>query len=271
MSKVFVIDVGHCTGCYNCQLACKDEHCGNDWRPYAAEQPLTGQFWMKVQENVCGSRPKLRIHYVPMLCNHCKDPACMNACPAGAITKRRDGLVLIDPDACFGCGVCREACPYEAIYYNDKLGIAQKCTGCAHLLDHGHSVPRCVDACPTDALRFGEADELRDLLADATVRSPESGCGPQVWYRNVPGKFIAGTVYDPVEKEVVIGARCVLRSGEKTWETETDSYGDFWLKDLPVGSYELTVTAEGFEPLSFTGLDTKKDVNLGDVPMQPSK
>ena len=49
MAKAFLIDVGRCTGCYNCQLACKDEHCENDWRPYAAPQPLTGQFWMKVK------------------------------------------------------------------------------------------------------------------------------------------------------------------------------------------------------------------------------
>ncbi len=271
MSKVFVIDVGRCTGCYNCQLACKDEHCGNDWRPYAAPQPLTGQFWMKVQENVCGTRPKLRIHYIPMLCNHCKNPACLDVCPVGAISKRPDGLVLIDPDKCVGCGQCREACPYDAIYYNPELGVCQKCTGCAHLLDHGHSLPRCVDACPTDALRFGEEDELRELLEGATVRKPESDCAPQVYYRNIPGKFIAGTVYDPVEKEVVIGAKCVLTGGGKTRTVETDDYGDFWFRDLPVGVFDLSITADGFEALSFEKLDTKKDLNLGDLPMQPKK
>ena len=271
MSKVFVIDVGRCTGCYNCQLACKDEHCGNDWRPYAAPQPLTGQFWMKVQENVRGTRPKLRIHYLPQLCNHCEHPACMDVCPVGAITKREDGLVLIDPDTCIGCSQCKEACPYDAIYFNEELGICQKCTGCAHLLDHGHSLPRCVDACPTDALRFGEEDELRDLIKGATVRDPESGCGPRVYYRNIPGRFIAGTVYDPVEKEVVIGAKCVLTGGGQTRTVETDDYGDFWFRELPETIFDLSITADGFEPLAFGSLSTEKDVNLGDLPMQPKK
>ena len=52
MSKIFLIDVGKCTGCYNCQLACKDEHCENDWTPYAAPQPLTGHFWCRVTVNI---------------------------------------------------------------------------------------------------------------------------------------------------------------------------------------------------------------------------
>ena len=73
MAKAFVIDVARCCGCYNCQLACKDEHVDNDWTPYAKPQPETGQFWMKVQENVCGTIPKVKMHYIPMLCNHCDE------------------------------------------------------------------------------------------------------------------------------------------------------------------------------------------------------
>ena len=271
MSKAFLIDVGRCTGCYNCQLACKDEHCGNDWRPYAAPQPLTGQFWMKVQENVRGTRPKLRIHYVPQLCNHCGNAACMDVCPVSAIRRRDDGLVLIDPDTCIGCGQCRDACPYEAIYFNKELGICQKCTGCAHLLDHGHELPRCVDACPTDALRFMEEDEIRGTWPDAVTREPAGGCSPRVYYRNIPGRFIAGTVYDPVEKEVVIGANCVLRCGDTVRTVETDNYGDFWFRDLPEDIFDLTIEAAGFETLSFAGLSTAEDINLGDMPMQPKE
>ena len=71
MARAFVIDVGRCCGCYNCQLACKDEHVDNDWTPYAKPQPDTGQFWLKIQENVCGTVPKVRMHYIPRLCNHC--------------------------------------------------------------------------------------------------------------------------------------------------------------------------------------------------------
>ena len=68
MSKVFCIDVAKCNGCYNCQLACKDEHVGNDWAPYAKPQPEIGQFWCKLQENVGGTIPKVKIHYISQLC-----------------------------------------------------------------------------------------------------------------------------------------------------------------------------------------------------------
>lgn len=65
MAKAFVIDVAKCSGCYNCQLACKDEHAENDWTPYAKPQPLTGQFWCRVTDHVQGTIPKVRIHYIP--------------------------------------------------------------------------------------------------------------------------------------------------------------------------------------------------------------
>ena len=61
LANAFVIDVAKCSGCYNCQLACKDEHAGNDWMPYAKPQPLTGQFWCKVTDHVQGTIPKVRI------------------------------------------------------------------------------------------------------------------------------------------------------------------------------------------------------------------
>jgi len=94
------------------------------------------------------------------------------------------------------------------------------------------------------------------------------GVGARVYYKNIPGKFIAATVYDPVEKEVIIGGTCTLTDGKSTWTQETDSYGDFWFKDLKVGTYDLTIAAEGFRPLEFRGISTEKDVNLGDVPME---
>ena len=262
MSKIFLIDVGKCTGCYNCQLACKDEHCENDWTPYAAPQPLTGQFWCRVTEHVQGTIPKVKIHYIARMCAHCDPAPCMAVCRTQAITRRDDGFVLIDPAKCAGCGECIRACPFDAIFFNDNMRIAQKCTGCAHLLDHGAKQPRCAEACPTDALRFGEEAELRAQLAGAKPLTP----GGRIWYKNIPGEFIGGTVYDPVEKEVIIGAKCVLTGGGKTRMVETDSYGDFWFKDLPVDEFALTITADGFEPLAFEKLSTEKDVNLGDRP-----
>ena len=197
MGKAFVIDIAKCSGCYSCQTACKDEHCGNDWTPYAKPQPDIGQFWLHLKDDVQGSIPKVKVTYTPQLCNHCREPKCLPACPNGAIYRREDGFVLINPEKCVGCGACAKACPYGAIYKNKELGISQKCTGCAHLLDNGYKQPRCVENCPTDAIIFGEEEELKDLIRGAQVREPETGCRPRVYYRNVPGKFIAGLVYDP--------------------------------------------------------------------------
>jgi tetrathionate reductase subunit B len=273
MAKVFVIDIAKCNGCYNCQIACKDEHVGNDWTPYAKPQPDIGQFWLKLQENVNGTKPKVRIHYIPRLCNHCEKAPCIEACPSGAIYRREDGLVIIDPDKCApDCRKCEEACPYEdVIYFNEELGIAQKCTGCVHLLDNGYELPRCVELCPTDALMFGDEEELEDEVIGADVLKPETGASPRVYYRNIPGQFIAGTIYDPVDKEVIIAAKCRLTHGGKLYEAYSDNYGDFWFRDLPVGKFDLYIEADGYEVKSFLGLSTRECLNLGDIPMDKVK
>jgi tetrathionate reductase subunit B len=268
MAKAFVIDIARCCGCYNCQLACKDEHVENDWSPYAKPQPETGQFWLKIEEHVCGTIPKVKLHYIPTLCNHCDNAPCIAACNEKAITRRPDGLILIEPEHCTGCKACLSACPYHAIYFNNELNLAQKCTGCAHLLDNGYATPRCVEVCPTDAMTYGNEEDLKDLITGATVLSPETGCHPRVYYRNIPGKFIAGCVYDPIDKEVIISARCLLTSGGKIAETFTDAYGDFWFKDLPVGIYSLAIEAKGFKRAYFPELKTEKDINLGDLGLE---
>ncbi len=261
--NVILIDVSHCSGCMNCQISCKDEYCGNDWRPYAAAQPMTGQFWCKVQENVRGTIPKVKIHYISRMCAQCKNAPCVDACEAGAIWRREDGLVLISPDECSGCGKCVDSCPLEAIYFNETEKIAQKCTGCAHLLDNGHKLPRCVEACPTDAMRVIDESELPDNAVPAVDGSLEG----RLYYINIPGRFIGATIYDPTEKEVIIGARCTLKGAGKEYKTETDSYGDFWFRDLPEEMFTLTIEQPGFDTLRYENLDTHNDINLGDVPM----
>jgi tetrathionate reductase subunit B len=270
MSKVFVVDVGICNGCYCCQIACKDEHVANDWSPVARPQPETGQFWCKMTEHIRGTVPKVKMHYIPLLCMHCDKPICLEVCPEGAIQKREDGLVALDPAKCTGCKDCMTACPYGAIYFNDELLVAQKCTGCSHLLDNGWHEPRCVDACPTGALKFGEEAEFQEMIGQAEVLLPEAGAKPRVFYLNIPRKFVAGTVYDPVAKEVLIGATCTLtdlKSG-KQLETVTDGFGDFWFDRLDVGAFSLEI-ASADKSMTLNSISTEKDVNLGDLAFCP--
>jgi len=268
MGKVRTVDVSRCNGCYTCHTACKDEHVDNDWTPYAKPQPETGHFWVKLQETVKGSVPKVRSTYIPDFCNHCGNPACLAACKNNAILKRDDGIVIIEPDKCKGCGECIKACPFDAIYANETLKISQKCTMCAHLLDAGLKLPRCVEACPVDAIGFGEESELMDFIEGSTVRKPEAGTCPRVYYRNVPGEFIAGTVFDPDEMEVVIGARVRATNGGKMWEVITDDFGDFWFRDLAVGVYDVVIEAKGFKYKVFNGVRSKNSINLGDIALE---
>jgi Fe-S-cluster-containing dehydrogenase component len=268
--KVFVINVAKCNGCRNCQIACKDEHCGNEWTPYARPQPETGQFWCKVNENVRGTVPKVKISYVARLCMHCDAAACIPACPVeGGIYKRADGLVIIDPEKCTGCMKCVNACPYGCIYYNEDLNIAQKCTGCTHLLDRGWPIkePRCVDACATGAIKFGEESEFSDLISKAEVLNPEYRTKPRVHYLSLPRRFIAGTVYDPGEKDVITGAVCTLKGEDDTFNATTDGFGDFWFEGLKAGMFSLKIEAAGFAAKTIDAISTEKDVNLGDIPL----
>jgi len=169
MGKVLIIDAGNCTGCTSCVIACKDEYVANDWSPYSKPQPEYGHFWMKLDKMERGSTPRVRVSYRPHLCMHCDNPPCVGACPVNAIEKRNDGIVLIDPVVCNGCKqlpskLCMDACPYGVIYFNDDLGIAQKCTFCAHLLDdQGWKLgPRCYDMCPVDGvMTYGDDDDPR--------------------------------------------------------------------------------------------------------------
>ena len=96
--KTILFDASLCNGCYGCQMACKDEHCGNDWSPIAAEQPTSGQFWCKVNQETRGKVPEVKVQYTPVMCGHCENAACMNAAKDGAVYRREDGLIIIDPE-----------------------------------------------------------------------------------------------------------------------------------------------------------------------------
>lgn len=269
--KVFAIDLSICNGCYCCQVACKDEHVANDWTPYAKPQPDTGQFWLKLDEEVRGQVPKVKVTYTPLLCHHCDDAPCIAGCESKAIYKRDDGIVIIDPETCTGCKLCEDNCPHDVIYFNEHLNIAQKCTGCSHLIDNDENwtVPRCVDQCPTGAIQYGEEADFADFIKDAEVINAEAGTKSRVYYKHLPKKFIGGTLYDPVEKEVIIGANCTLTDTEskETFKATTDNFGDFWFHGLKDDrTYSLVMEKDG-KKKTIDNILTDKDLSLGDIPI----
>jgi tetrathionate reductase subunit B len=271
MGKALIIDINRCNGCYNCQIACKDEHVGNDWAPYAKPQPDTGQFWMKVTDIVRGTIPKVKVAYMHDICQHCDDAPCIKACGREAIYKRDDGIVIIDPGKCVGGRNCVDACPYGVIYFNDDLNISQKCTFCAHLMDRGWKEPRCVDACPTDALRFGEEEELQEYIKKAEILLPEEKTRPRVYYIGIPKKFVAGAVWDPEKDECTQGAKVTLTGPGENRVATTDRFGDFWFEGLAEGVYSISIEKGGYQSHKIDGISTEKDANLGDIELHAAK
>src|SRR5574340_1175107 len=132
-----IIDVAKCHDCNNCYLACKDEFFENDFPPYSAAQPRHGHRWIDLERKERGRYPRVDVAYLPLSCMHCENASCIPASPNGAVHRRADGIVLIDPVKAKGQRAIVDACPYRVIYWNEESQLPQKCTLCAHLLDEG--------------------------------------------------------------------------------------------------------------------------------------
>jgi anaerobic dimethyl sulfoxide reductase subunit B (iron-sulfur subunit) len=167
--KAFYFDSSACIGCKACQVACQDKN----------DLPA-GLLWRRVFQYGGGSWSKQGQTTIPnnvfvtslsTACQHCENPVCRDVCPASAISKRADGIVLIDADKCIGCRYCQWACPYGAPQYNDDLKVMTKCTFCSDLQDQGLN-PACVDACVMRCLDFGDLADLRQKYGDLAAIEP---------------------------------------------------------------------------------------------------
>ena len=163
--RTLVVDSAACVGCLACEIACKQEN----------DLPV-GSSWIRVHQDAPydeEGRPQTR--YLVTHCMHCRRPRCMEACPEDAITKREDGVVLIDAQACSGCMMCIEACPFGVIRFDDERGVAQKCTLCVERLADGLQ-PACVAACLSHCIHSGTPAEVAEKIGESRVR---------LWYKSI--------------------------------------------------------------------------------------
>ncbi|MGB5561002.1 MAG: 4Fe-4S dicluster domain-containing protein [Sedimenticolaceae bacterium] len=145
----FVHNNVDCIGCRACEVACKDKN-----------GLAAGPRFRRVQYIEGGTYPEVYAYKVNVSCNHCAKPACLPACPTGAIFKRqKDGIVDIDSTLCIGCRRCEATCPYGAPQYDPEDGIVKKCNLCVDEIDAGRK-PYCVMGCMMRVLDMGNIAEL---------------------------------------------------------------------------------------------------------------
>lgn len=264
------INSARCMACYACFMACKDEHCGWD-TALSKSQPELGQYWMNIVEWERGDNARrIKTATVPTPCSHCENPACVAAAKDGAAYKRPDGIVIIDPEKAVGQKQIVEACPVGAVYWNEALQLPQKCTMCAELLDdpdYPGFEPRCVEACPNQALVFGDLDdpnsEISKLIAENKVTQLDclGDMKSSVVHLNIPTCFLAGTVAYPKElNEVCIGAKVKITCEEcgTSFEMETNWAGDYEFENLPrFKTWTVEISMPGFKTVKYTGVKTE--------------
>lgn len=236
-----IVNVGRCENCYNCVIAERDEHVGNDFPGYAAPAAAIGESPIRILRRVQGRAPMVETTYLPVMCNHCDDAPCIRHA-GDAIRKRDDGIVIIDPVRSRGRKDIVASCPYGAIVWNDEQQVPQAWTFDAHLLDRGWRQPRCQQVCPTDVFEAVKLDdaamEQRAAQDGLRVLRPDLATRPRVWYRGLERWetcFIGGSISAEIAGavECVAGAEVTLsRGGTCLASTVSDHFGDFRFDNL---------------------------------------
>jgi Fe-S-cluster-containing dehydrogenase component len=270
-----IIDVAECTNCQNCTLASFDEYVDNDFPGYAAPMPKHGHHWVNILQKERGQVPMIDIAYVPVMCNHCDNAPCI-AKGGGAVKKREDGIVIIDPVQAKGRKDLVGACPYGNIWWNEERQLPQHWPFDAHLIDQGWTQTRGQLSCPTGAMRAikVEDEEMARMAREQglEVLKPELGTEPRVYYRNLwryAKCFIGGTLSAEANGVVdcVVGAKVRLMKGATcVAELKSDNYGDFKFDRLDEnsGAYTVEIEAAG-RPKKVVEASLGVSVNLGEI------
>ena len=272
-----VIDVAKCFNCNCCTLACHDEYYDNEFPGYAAGMSKHGHKWIDVLQRETGTAPMVEISYLPVSCNHCDAPPCLEAARDGAVVKRDDGIVIIHPEKARGQKQIVDACPYGAVSWNEEKQLPQAWPFDAHLLDQGWKKTRGSQVCPTQAMRtLCVDDEEMKRIAQSEgleVLHPEFGTRPRVYYRNLrkfQNVFIGGAVAG--EKagliECIDNAQVALKKGGRTFlETRTDTFGEFKCEGIEPdsGAYTVIVSSADFDLLSIDVEVRRESIFLGSI------
>lgn len=249
-----IIDVAKCENCHNCFLAVKDEHIGNEFPGYAAPQPLHGHAWIDLVRVERGRAPMVSAHSMPVMCNHCDHAPCVAAAKGGAMYKRDDGIVMIDPAKAKGQKQLARACPYGAIWWNEELELPQKWCFDAHLIDAGWTRTRAEQVCATGAMRSLKVEdhEMARIASEERleVLLPNARTRPRVYYRNlhlVKKAFVGASIVTRRSgvEECLAGATAELaRGGAVVGSAVSDAFGEFRIDGIDPGSgdYVLTVS-----------------------------
>jgi len=161
---LLLVDSTRCIGCFGCEVACKLEH----------DLPAGPRIFKVIRMGPLENGDDLVMNFTAVTCLHCDRPACVPACPTGAMKKREDGIVFSDPELCIGCRTCAISCPFGVPELNPATGKIAKCDGCMDRVEQD-LWPACALKCPTGALSFGTStsvvQQVRQQEAMRIVRS----------------------------------------------------------------------------------------------------
>lgn len=215
-----LVDVTRCTGCNQCVDACAEVNQlgASYFMMQQSPDGLSARRWSSIVESPQGG-------FVRKFCRHCLEPACVSACPVGAMYRTPEGVVLYDSQKCMGCRYCMMACPFGIPRYEweSPAPLVQKCTLCYSRLEQGQ-LPACVETCPEQVLTFGERDELL-ALANQRLQEAAHTYLPFVYgAHEVGGTAVMYISHVPLDFLGYHGAPIKEPMPELTWE---------WLSKVP--------------------------------------
>lgn len=195
MKNCLVIDLDRCSGCDTCVAACKLEN----------NIDLGVKFSRVVAVGPTGTFPDIEMYWLPMQCQQCANPGCIEVCPTGASYRDEEtGVVLINAEDCIGCGSCLTGCPYGVRSLNPNTNVVEKCTLCSHKVhDELGWEPACVHNCCCGARYFGDLDDPESDVSKAVAAAGEENCH-KIYD---PGSLEPSTIY-------------ILSAKTATWQDE---------------------------------------------------